>query len=226
MKLAVICSAGGASVFQSYDFAEGNGLLTADDILLITDRECGAEVAAQNRGITAKRITFEGKSKFSANAYACARDFGASAILMAYSRLVGPELFEHIPTLNIHPSLLPAFPGIGAVAAARKTEVGVLGASLHFVDESIDNGPMVAQAWMSAPPPMADLEDWNRASFVLKAYLAALVFEQISAGCIPGQTKRLITRETANASLALSNSGMVHDFSGFLKNRGVENFIP
>jgi len=226
MKLALMCSAGGASIFQGYDIAERNGIVGADDILLITDRECKAEVAAHERNIGVQRIAFENKSKFSTDAHAHVQDFGAAAVLMAYSRLVGAELFQQIPTLNIHPSLLPAFPGIGAVGAARSAAASELGASLHHVDEGIDTGPMIAQTWITAPSALADLEVWNRASFVLKAYLAALVFETISAGHIPGQPTSATVRKTENASPALSSPGMIHGFSEFLSDREMENFIP
>src|SRR3954451_3850622 len=62
-------------------------------------------------------------------------------------RLIGPALFQAYPKriVNIHPSLLPAFPGLNAIEKAFSYPVKVSGVTVHFVDEGIDTGPIIAQ---------------------------------------------------------------------------------
>lgn len=68
-------------------------------------------------------------------------------ILSGYMRIVGETLLAEYEgkMLNIHPSLLPAFPGKDAVGQALEAGVKVSGVTIHFVDEGIDTGPIVAQ---------------------------------------------------------------------------------
>jgi phosphoribosylglycinamide formyltransferase-1 len=53
--------------------------------------------------------------------------------------------------INVHPSLLPAFPGIGAIAQALAYGVHVFGVTVHFVDDGVDTGPVIAQRAVELP---------------------------------------------------------------------------
>jgi len=68
--------------------------------------------------------------------------------LAGFMRLVGPRLLEAFPNriLNIHPSLLPAFPGLDAQRQALEHGVRISGATVHLVTAELDNGPIVVQA--------------------------------------------------------------------------------
>lgn len=67
--------------------------------------------------------------------------------LAGYMRIVGPELIAAFPNriVNLHPALLPAFPGMHAVEDALAWGVKVTGVTVHLVDEEVDHGPIVAQ---------------------------------------------------------------------------------
>jgi phosphoribosylglycinamide formyltransferase-1 len=67
--------------------------------------------------------------------------------LAGYMRLLSPSFVRDLPApiLNIHPSLLPAFPGLAAPRAALEHGVMITGATVHLVDEGLDSGPIVAQ---------------------------------------------------------------------------------
>ena len=71
-----------------------------------------------------------------------------------YMRILGPAYSEHFRgrALNIHPSLLPAFPGLHAQRQALDHGVRVAGATVHFVDEGVDTGPIVLQAAVPVLP--------------------------------------------------------------------------
>lgn len=67
--------------------------------------------------------------------------------LAGYMRLVGATLLEAYEgkMVNIHPSLLPAFPGLHAIEQAFKYPVKISGVTIHFIDEGMDTGPIIAQ---------------------------------------------------------------------------------
>jgi phosphoribosylglycinamide formyltransferase-1 len=76
------------------------------------------------------------------------KDHGAECVALAgYMRIVTPELIRMFPwkMLNIHPSLLPAFPGLDAQRQALEWGVKVSGCSVHFVTEGVDEGPIICQ---------------------------------------------------------------------------------
>ena len=73
---------------------------------------------------------------------------GAEAMVLAgFMRILAPVAIERFPLriLNVHPALLPAFPGAHAVSQALEHGVKVTGVTVHFVDEHVDHGPIIAQ---------------------------------------------------------------------------------
>lgn len=80
---------------------------------------------------------------------------GAKGVVLAgFMRILTPAFIERFPDriLNIHPSLLPAFPGVRAVENALAHGVKTTGVTVHLVDERVDHGPIVAQV----PVPVLD----------------------------------------------------------------------
>jgi phosphoribosylglycinamide formyltransferase 1 len=80
--------------------------------------------------------------------------FGARLVVLAgYMELLGAPFLERFPgaVINVHPSLLPAFPGIGAIEQALAYGVKVFGVTVHFVDEGVDSGPVIAQRALELP---------------------------------------------------------------------------
>ena len=66
-------------------------------------------------------------------------------VCAGYMQLLTPRFLERFAALNVHPSLLPAFPGLRAVEEALAAGVAETGATVHFVDDGVDTGPVVAQ---------------------------------------------------------------------------------
>ncbi len=79
---------------------------------------------------------------------------GARLVVLAgYMELLGAPFVQRFAgaLINVHPSLLPAFPGIGAVAQALQYGVQVFGVTVHFVDDGVDTGPVIAQRAVELP---------------------------------------------------------------------------
>ena len=79
---------------------------------------------------------------------------GAELVVLAgYMQLLDPGFLARFPqrVINVHPALLPAFPGIGAVEQAVAHGVKVFGVTVHFVDDGVDTGPIIAQRAVELP---------------------------------------------------------------------------
>jgi phosphoribosylglycinamide formyltransferase-1 len=74
-------------------------------------------------------------------------------VLAGYMQLLSPEFLERFErrVINVHPALLPAFPGLRAVEQALEYGVKVFGVSVHFVDEGVDTGPVILQRALEIP---------------------------------------------------------------------------
>jgi phosphoribosylglycinamide formyltransferase-1 len=79
---------------------------------------------------------------------------GAQLVVLAgYMELLSPQFLARFPSsvINVHPSLLPAFPGLRAIEQALAYGVKVFGVTVHFVDEGTDSGPVILQAALELP---------------------------------------------------------------------------
>ncbi len=81
-------------------------------------------------------------------------------VLAGYMELLGASFLARFPgaVINVHPSLLPAFPGLGAVEQALAYGVKVFGVTVHFVDEGVDSGPVILQGAVELPDARAPEE--------------------------------------------------------------------
>ena len=98
-------------------------------------------------------------------------------VLAGYMQLLSPELVGRFRNrmINVHPALLPAFPGIDAVQQAIDHGSKITGVTVHFVDEGVDSGPIILQR----PVPIAPSRDWDETEKVIHATEHALLPETI-----------------------------------------------
>jgi phosphoribosylglycinamide formyltransferase 1 len=106
--------------------------------------------ATRARGLQAMAIEAHGRKRVEHDReiVACLREHKVDLVCLAgYMRLLSPEFVQAFPEriLNIHPSLLPAFPGLNAQEQAFAFGVQVAGCTVHFVDEQLDHGVIVLQ---------------------------------------------------------------------------------
>jgi phosphoribosylglycinamide formyltransferase 1 len=80
-------------------------------------------------------------------------------VLAGYMELLSPDFVSRFPSriINVHPALLPSFPGLDAVGQALAHGVRVTGVSVHFVDEGVDSGPIIMQRAVEVP----ESRDWE-----------------------------------------------------------------
>lgn len=151
-RIGVLVSGRGSNLGAIVE-AIAAGRLHAQVAVVISNRPgAGALALAEAAGIEA--LVLDHRSFPSREAFdrTVARELQARNValvcLAGFMRLVGPALLDAFPNavLNIHPSLLPAFPGIDAQRQALQYGVKVSGATVHLVTGELDGGPIVLQA--------------------------------------------------------------------------------
>jgi phosphoribosylglycinamide formyltransferase 1 len=211
-RLGVILSAGGSTFAEAASIARALPI----EFTVVTDRDCGAEARCRALSIPVTRILEPDRTRFSLAARNHFSQAGVQAVLLHFSRLVGPELFRDVPCCNVHPALLPAFPGLGAVKQAWRAGVRFLGATLHFVDETVDAGRIIAQT-VDPIPFDADLAWCEHLSFLQKTYLTLVLFELVLRDRLrPQQAAGLAGLRgfpsTAHANPALTDDVLIKGF--------------
>lgn len=151
LKFAVFASGSGSN-FQSIIDAIARNELVAKCALLICDQPKAKVIAkAEENGIPV--FIFEVNKYTDKRAYERAileklETFKIEFIALAgYMRLIGSTLLQAYDRkiVNIHPSLLPSFPGLDAVGQAVTSGVKVTGVTIHYIDSGVDTGPIIAQ---------------------------------------------------------------------------------
>src|SRR3990172_7777765 len=160
LAVAVLVSGSGSNLQALLDASAGDPGFGSRIVVVISDRPgVSALERATRAGVPAevvRWVEFGDRESFSAAICDTAERYGAEALILAgFMRILSPTAIDRYPNriINIHPALLPAFPGAHAVPAALAHGVKVSGVSVHFVDDEVDHGPIIAQR---AVPVQAD----------------------------------------------------------------------
>ncbi|PWB56987.1 MAG: phosphoribosylglycinamide formyltransferase [Candidatus Methanoperedenaceae archaeon] len=150
-KLAVLVSGRGSNLQAIIDSIE-NGYLKAEISVVISDiAGAYALERAKKHGLNAVHIDskrFETKESYEEEVLGVLRNNKVELVLLAgYMKIIGKTLLSSYKNriLNIHPALLPAFPGLHAQQQAFEYGVKVAGCTVHFVDEELDGGAIILQ---------------------------------------------------------------------------------
>ena len=151
MRLAVLLSGRGSNFLAIHE-AIADGRLNARIVCVIANRPDAPGLArARELGYEAHAIDHKAFANRAAHEAEVLRVLGAVQpdyiVLAGYMRLLSADFVERYRNriLNIHPSLLPAFPGVDAQAQALAHGVKIAGCTVHFVDEHLDAGPILVQ---------------------------------------------------------------------------------
>ena len=151
MKNVAILRSGRGSNFLALSDAIEQGELPAKIVLVVSNREDAPGLEnARKRGYRALFIPSKGKKRedFDREVVAELQQAQTDVVCLAgFMRLLSPYFVHQFPMriLNIHPSLLPSFPGLEAQKQALEWGQKVSGCTVHFVDEELDHGPIIVQ---------------------------------------------------------------------------------
>src|SRR4051794_4163717 len=162
MKSLGILLSGRGSNFVAIADSIGRGRIPDARIAIVISNKADAPgiTAAKQRGLNALTIPSKGKPReeHDREVVAALKHNGVDLVCLAgYMRLLSPWFVQQFPhrILNIHPSLLPAFPGLEAQQQAFAYGVKVAGCTVHFVDEELDHGAILVQKTV----PILDTDD-------------------------------------------------------------------
>jgi len=151
MKLGILISGRGSNMVALVDAVAAGEILDSQVAVVISDRSDAAGLEkARERGIETVVIERNGRirEEHDTEIIGALKDRGIELVCLAgYMRLLSPGFIQAFANkiVNIHPSLLPAFPGLDAQRQAFEAGVKVTGCTVHFVDELLDHGPSILQ---------------------------------------------------------------------------------
>jgi phosphoribosylglycinamide formyltransferase-1 len=159
-KLGILLSGRGSNFLAIADNIAA-GKLQAEIAIVISNRADAPGIeAARQRGFNAVVIASKGLAReaHDAQVVAALRAANVDLVCLAgYMRLLSPAFVQAFPQriINVHPSLLPAFPGMDAQKQALEYGAKITGCTVHFVDEDLDHGPIILQRAV----PVLDTDD-------------------------------------------------------------------
>lgn len=148
-----VLASGRGSNFASLLKKKQDGFFTNLDFacLISNKKDAPALQIASENAIPAHHFSlksFQDKDEFEAAVVQRLLDYGVNLLVLAgYMRIIGPNILNAFPNsiVNIHPSLLPSFPGLHAQDQAFHYGVKIAGCTVHFVDDGLDSGPIIGQ---------------------------------------------------------------------------------
>jgi phosphoribosylglycinamide formyltransferase 1 len=150
-RIGILLSGRGSNFLAIASAIREHRLLGAEIAVVLSNREGAAGLAsAREMGLPAFAVLSAGRPRAAHDAEMIARlrQHHVDLVCLAgYMRIVTPEFVRAFPNriLNVHPSLLPAFPGLDAQEQALEYGAHVAGCTVHFVDEAVDHGVIVVQ---------------------------------------------------------------------------------
>jgi len=154
-RLGILLSGRGSNflaIHQAIHNPEPDGRLPNAEIAIVLSNKSDAPglAAARDLGIPAHHIPVAGRTPFERDAEFIAklREAEVDLVCLAgYMRIISPSFVAAFPNriLNVHPSLLPSFPGLDAQQQALEFGAKIAGCTVHFVDERVDHGIIILQ---------------------------------------------------------------------------------
>jgi len=194
LSLGVLVSGNGTNLQAILD-ACAEGSLDARVACVVSNRTDAMALERASRAsvpaLAIRHQTFENREAFDRALISALREHGAEWIVLAgFMRVLTPEFLRAFPgrVVNVHPSLLPAFPGVNSQRQAFEHGVKVTGCTVHFVDEGVDSGPIIAQRAVDVLPG-DDLAALTERIHAAEHELLVSVLRDIAAGrVVPSNT--------------------------------------
>ena len=158
LPIAVLVSGSGSNLQALIDRAESGALEARIALVLSNKPDAYGLERARKHGLTAVSLPhgqYPNRLEFDRAMIRIITDSGARAVVLAgFMRMLSPEFLGAFPgrVINIHPALLPSFPGVHGQRDAADYGVTLAGCTVHFVDELMDHGPVIIQAVVPAYP--------------------------------------------------------------------------
>jgi phosphoribosylglycinamide formyltransferase-1 len=208
LRIGALASGGGTNLQAIIDRAADGGL-AADVVLVISNNaDAGALERARQAGIPVQFIdhrSYSDRRDYDRAIVAALQSVGADTVVLAgFMRIVTDVLIDAFPQriVNIHPALLPAFPGLHVQKKALEYGARFAGCTVHLVDGGVDTGPIIAQAVV---PVLDDDDEVSLSARILvqehRLYPHALQLLAEGRLQIDGRRVRIIDSNPGNVAL-------------------------
>ena len=227
MKIGVLCSVGGSAFFSAYDILEKLDLIDNKHCILITDRDCNAELEAKKRGIFFQRIQEKNSSTFSVITKDILMEYEVEHVFLFFLKMINEILYKNIPTFNIHPSLLPMFKGFGALEKTLINDVRFVGGSLHLATAKADSGAIISQV-ITPLKINSNINSISKISYLQKVYLTLCGYELLRDSYfnvdLHKENLKWIkkTKFSCSANPEIPNNRIRNMFDEFQKKNGIQ----
>lgn len=211
LSIGVLVSGNGSNLQSIIDHI-GRGELDARVVCVISNKAdaYGLE-RARKHGISALHLdhrAFSGRESYDAALVETLKEFGVELVVLAgFMRIITPVLLNAFPmaVMNIHPALLPAFPGLDAQKQALEYGARITGCTVHFVDEGCDTGPIIIQAAVPVLP--GDTVETLSTRIVAEEHrIYPRAIRMFAEGCLSVEGRRVVVcREHAKNGAVLEN---------------------
>jgi phosphoribosylglycinamide formyltransferase-1 len=150
-RIVAVASGGGGILDAALRHDE---LVRAQVVSVVVDRECGAIGVAAAHQVPCRRVDERDNSRFSDTLLAHCRDVGADHVVLFFNRLLAGDVLSTYEQriVNLHASLLPAFPGLHALEQARRAGARFVGTTVHLIDDRVDAGQVILQSVLPVDP--------------------------------------------------------------------------
>lgn len=151
LKLGVLISGNGSNLQSIIDQIENGSLKAVIKIVISNNPDAYGLARAKKHGIpfkVLKHADFKNKGDYDSELVKILKNNDADLVILAgFMRVLSPVFLKAFPhkVMNIHPALLPSFPGIHGQKQAVDYGVKISGCTVHFVDEGVDTGPIIIQ---------------------------------------------------------------------------------
>jgi phosphoribosylglycinamide formyltransferase-1 len=158
LRIGVLASGGGSNLQAIIDRCQEGSIAAELAVVIANNPDAGALERARRGGIPARCINhrdFSGREAFDAALVDTLRAAGVELVVLAgFMRIISQVMLDAFPQriINIHPALLPAFPGLHVQQQALDYGARFSGCTVHFVDGGVDTGPIIIQAVVPVLP--------------------------------------------------------------------------
>ena len=197
LTIGVLVSGNGTNLQSIIDRCNDGSLAARINCVISNNADAFALERARKHGIPTIHLShreFSGREAYDAALVKVLRDHGVELVVLAgFMRIITPILIDAFPNaiMNIHPALLPAFPGLHAQRQALEYGVKVSGCTVHFVDAGTDTGPIIMQAVV--PVDTDDTEESLSARIQLEEHrIFPLAIQLYAAGRLTVEGRRVV----------------------------------
>ncbi|MBI5902526.1 MAG: phosphoribosylglycinamide formyltransferase [Deltaproteobacteria bacterium] len=210
LKIGVLVSGGGTNLQSIIDSIEDKRLDASIAVVISDNPDAYAIERARSHSIRTEvlpRGGFAAREAYDLALSALLKGHGVELVVMAgFMRILSRPMLEAFPMriMNIHPALLPSFPGLNVQKKALEFGVKFSGCTVHFVDEGLDNGPIIIQAVV----PVKDndtVEDLGKRILAEEHRIYPQAIQLFSEGRLRVEGRRVFVKGGAEADSALEN---------------------